>query len=205
VNWYGATAMRHWARWRPRAYAGISDPDAFFTELGEEMAAQVEELADYLAGEDRPDEGYLDRVARLFTVRMVAEEIVLPQRVWPEPSPGRSRERGDRQRALRRAGTGVPGPPGCGRKPGATARHCAGGSSRITSGLSGGSWLSRAGGMRTGSPARIVGEGHRSAAEHVEIRHYAAPGQPFAQAAEGILDARPVKQGRGIAHAASIS
>jgi hypothetical protein len=114
VNWYGATAMRHWVRWRPRAYAGISDPDAFFTELGEEMAAQVEELADYLAGEDRPDEGYLDRVARLFTVRMVAEEIVLPQRVWPEPSPGRSRERGDRQRALRRAGAGVPGPPGVG-------------------------------------------------------------------------------------------
>jgi hypothetical protein len=88
VNWYGATAMRHWARWRPWAYAGISDPVAFFTELGEEMAAQVEELADDLAGEDRPGEGYLDRVARLFTARMAAEEIILPQRVWPRPEDG---------------------------------------------------------------------------------------------------------------------
>jgi hypothetical protein len=43
VNWYGAMAMRVWARWRPRAYAGISDPQAFFTELGEEVAEQVEE------------------------------------------------------------------------------------------------------------------------------------------------------------------
>jgi hypothetical protein len=88
VNRYGATAMRHWARWLPSAYAGISDPQAFFTELGEEVAAQVEELADYLAGEDRPGEGYLDQVARLFTARMVAEEIVLPQRVKPEPEDG---------------------------------------------------------------------------------------------------------------------
>ena len=88
MNWYGATAMRHCTRWRPRAYAGISDPQGFFTRLGEEMAAQVEELADYLAGEDRPGEGYLDRVARLFTARMVAEEVILPQRVWPRPEDG---------------------------------------------------------------------------------------------------------------------
>jgi hypothetical protein len=88
VNWYGAEAMRHWTRWRPRAYAGISDPVAFFTELGKEVAGQVEELADYLAGEDRTGEGYLDRVARLFTARMVAEEVILPQRVWPDPEDG---------------------------------------------------------------------------------------------------------------------
>jgi hypothetical protein len=81
VNWYGAVAMRNWARWYSRAYASISDPQAFFTELGEE----VEELADYLAGEDQPGEGYLDQVARLFTARMVAEEIILPQWAWPEP------------------------------------------------------------------------------------------------------------------------
>jgi hypothetical protein len=85
VNRYGVTAMRNWTRWWPRAYATISDPDTFFTELGEKVAAQVEELADYLAGEDQPGEGYLDQVARLFTARMVAEEIVLPQWAWPEP------------------------------------------------------------------------------------------------------------------------
>jgi hypothetical protein len=85
VNRYGVMAMRYWARWLPGAYAAISDPDAFFTELGEEVAGQVEELAERLAGEDRPGEGYLDRVARLFTARAVAEEIILPQRARPEP------------------------------------------------------------------------------------------------------------------------
>lgn len=43
----------------------------------------MDELADRLAGEDQPGEGYLDRVARLFTARAVAEEIILPQRVRP--------------------------------------------------------------------------------------------------------------------------
>jgi hypothetical protein len=85
MNRYGATAMRNWARWYPGAYASISDPDAFFTELGEEVAAQVEWLADCLAGEDQPGEGYLDQVAGLFTARMVAEEIIRPQWAWPEP------------------------------------------------------------------------------------------------------------------------
>jgi len=56
-----------------------------------------------------------------------------------------------------------------------------------------------------GGPARVVCEGHRGAAEHVEVCHYAAPGKPVAKAAEGILDSRAVKQWRGIAHAASIS
>jgi hypothetical protein len=80
--------MRHWAWWLPRAYAGISDPQAFFTGLGEEVAAQVEQLADDLGGEDRPGEGYLDQVARLFTARRVAVQVILPQRARPEPEDG---------------------------------------------------------------------------------------------------------------------
>jgi hypothetical protein len=87
VKRYGVMAMRYWARWWPAAYARISDPDHFFTELGDEAARQVEELADHAAGEDRPDAGYLDRVARLFTARTVAEEVILPQRVRPDPEP----------------------------------------------------------------------------------------------------------------------
>jgi broad specificity phosphatase PhoE len=88
VNRYGAVAMRYWVQWLPTAYAGISDPDAFFTELGEEVAGQVEELAERLAGEDRPGEGYLAPLSRLFTARAVAEEIIVPQRVKPEPEAG---------------------------------------------------------------------------------------------------------------------
>jgi hypothetical protein len=42
-------------------------------------------------------------------------------------------------------------------------------------------------------------------AEHVEVRDDAAPGQPFPEASEGVLDARAVEQRRGVGHAASIS
>jgi len=57
----------------------------------------------------------------------------------------------------------------------------------------------------TGSPPGIVGEGHRSATEHIQVGDHAALGKPVAETAKGILDARPVEQRRGIAHAASIS
>jgi hypothetical protein len=57
----------------------------------------------------------------------------------------------------------------------------------------------------TGSPPGIVGKGHSSAAEHLQVRDHAAPGEPLAETAESILDALPVEQRRGITHAASIS
>jgi hypothetical protein len=57
----------------------------------------------------------------------------------------------------------------------------------------------------TGSPPGIVGKGHRSATEHVQVGDHAAPGKPVAETAKGIFDTRPVEQRRGIAHAASIS
>ncbi len=38
MNRYGVIAQRHWARWLPRQYAAIGDPDRFFTALGEEVA-----------------------------------------------------------------------------------------------------------------------------------------------------------------------
>ena len=56
-----------------------------------------------------------------------------------------------------------------------------------------------------GSTARIVGQGHRGAAEHVDVGHHAALGQPVTKLAEGLLDALAIKQRRRFAHAASIS
>jgi hypothetical protein len=42
MNRYGVIARRHWARWLPRQYAAISDPESFFTTLGEEVARQID-------------------------------------------------------------------------------------------------------------------------------------------------------------------
>ncbi|HLX50462.1 MAG TPA: hypothetical protein VKS82_19215, partial [Streptosporangiaceae bacterium] len=45
----------------------------------------------------------------------------------------------------------------------------------------------------TGGPARVISEGHRRTAEHIQICHHAAPGKPVTEAAEGLLDARAVE------------
>ncbi len=84
MNRYGVIAQRHWARWLPRQYAAISDPESFFTALGEEVARQIDDLADDLPGEIRQGDSYLAHVGRLFAARAIAEELILPQRVLPE-------------------------------------------------------------------------------------------------------------------------
>jgi hypothetical protein len=81
VNWYGVIAQRHWARWLPRQYAAIGDPDSFFTALGEEAARQIDDLTDELAGETEPGDSYLARVGQLVAARALAEELLLLQRV----------------------------------------------------------------------------------------------------------------------------
>ena len=85
MNRYGAMARSHWARWLPQRYATISDPDSFFSTLGQETARQIDELAAELAGEDQPGEGYLEKAGRLAAARSQAEEIILPQQVLLPP------------------------------------------------------------------------------------------------------------------------
>lgn len=77
MNQYGAQARRYWREYLPGRYAQIEDPEAFFTDLGEEMADQVVELTDSIAGPDRPGEGYLGKVGRLNMARLSAEEQVM--------------------------------------------------------------------------------------------------------------------------------
>ena len=85
MNRYGVMARSHWARWLPRRYATISDPDSFFSTLGQETARQIDELAAELAGDDQPGEGYLEKAGRLAAARSQAEEIILPQQVLLPP------------------------------------------------------------------------------------------------------------------------
>ncbi len=84
MNRYGVIAQRHWVRWLPRQYAAISDPESFFTTLGEEVARQIDDLTDELVGEIKQSDSYLAHVGRLFAARAIAEELILPQRVLPE-------------------------------------------------------------------------------------------------------------------------
>ena len=84
MNRYGVIAQRHWARWLPKQYAAISDPESFFTTLGEEVARQIDDLTDELVGEINQSDSYLAHVGRLFAARAIAEELILPQRVLPD-------------------------------------------------------------------------------------------------------------------------
>ena len=77
LNHYGELARRQWEGCLPEIYQQVRDPGAFFAVLGEVIAHRIDELADYLAGDDQNDEGYLAKVARLTAARQRAQQRVL--------------------------------------------------------------------------------------------------------------------------------
>lgn len=87
MNQYGKQAQRHWQKWFPDRYRAITDPELFFTELGQSAATRITELQTELAGPDLPGESYLQKVGRLNSAKMQAEEIVLTEEVFPVPPP----------------------------------------------------------------------------------------------------------------------
>ena len=87
MNYYGEMARDHWARWLPARYAAIGDPDSYFSNLGNQAEARIDALADELAGNDQPGEGYLAKAGRLGQARRQAEEIVLQEMILLEPEP----------------------------------------------------------------------------------------------------------------------
>jgi len=84
VNRYGAQAMDHWQRTQPDRLNELDDPEAFFTQLGEDVSQAIEELARTLAGPSPPEEGYLQRLKRLNTARATAESHVIREMVLLE-------------------------------------------------------------------------------------------------------------------------
>lgn len=85
MNKYATQAMRHWETYLPQRYQRLPDPQQFFTEMGEQISAQVRELSLVLAGQDPPGEGYLDKVGRLNMARFQAEERVMREIALHEP------------------------------------------------------------------------------------------------------------------------
>ncbi len=94
MNQYAAMAERHWRRWLPSRVAAMEDPASFFSDLGEEVADQIEDLTMELAGDDPPGESYMDKVGRLNIARLRAEELVLRETVLLPPEPGMEEDDG---------------------------------------------------------------------------------------------------------------
>ncbi len=65
-----------WPWFGPPWYAEIEDPGAFWAAIARQFARQAGELADELAGDDPPGEGYLAKAGRLTAARHQAEEII---------------------------------------------------------------------------------------------------------------------------------
>ena len=85
MNPYGAQARKHWQTHLPERFAQIEDPETFFTDLGEEIEQQIEQLAATLAGPDPAEETYLDKVGRLNMARLNAESQVVRE-MLPAPT-----------------------------------------------------------------------------------------------------------------------
>jgi hypothetical protein len=79
MNSYGQRAMNHWRQCFPGQIEQMSDPQAYFTRLGQEMQARVQELQDQMAGPDSPEETYLAKVGRLNAAKAQAEELVMDE------------------------------------------------------------------------------------------------------------------------------
>ena len=90
MNQYGTRARDHWMVHAPHRVAAMEDPVAFFTQLGEEIQAQVTQLAtrleaDRVWGLENPgqrEDNYLQEVSRRMTAHRIAEEVVMSQLAW---------------------------------------------------------------------------------------------------------------------------
>ena len=79
MNHFGDLARRHWARYRPRQYGQIQDPETFFTVLGEQISDEIAELTAVLEGQPPAGETFLEKIGRLNMARLTAQEQVLAE------------------------------------------------------------------------------------------------------------------------------
>jgi hypothetical protein len=77
MNHYATLARQHWQTHLPNRYQQLSDPETFFTQLGDQAMEEIDALAEALEGEDQIGETFLAKAARLNTARADAESTVL--------------------------------------------------------------------------------------------------------------------------------
>jgi hypothetical protein len=88
MNEFGVMAEQHWQKFLPSRTAALEDPTVFFTDLGQQVAEEIETLTFELAGDPPEQETYLERVGRLEAARRQAREKVLSEQVLLPAEPG---------------------------------------------------------------------------------------------------------------------
>ena len=85
MNRYGRQLMRQMQQTDPTRFASVPDPEQHFTMLGEQLAVGIEQLAQSIAGPDRPGETYLEKVGRLNMARLNAESDLIAEAMIRDP------------------------------------------------------------------------------------------------------------------------
>lgn len=85
MNRYGQMAQDNWRRTAPEALAAIDDPEAFFTELGDEAQRQIDQAME--SSQAPKGETFEQRTTRLTQARHQAEEIVNRELLTPPQPP----------------------------------------------------------------------------------------------------------------------
>ena len=86
MNHHGEQAKRHWSRYLPTSYGRLEDPETFFSQLGEQADAEIEELYLEYAGPEIPGESAEDKQERLTQAMNRATEEVYAYLVTPSPA-----------------------------------------------------------------------------------------------------------------------
>jgi len=86
MNHYGEQALRHWRRHLPASYSKLEDPARFFTDLGAQAEAEIEDRYLEYAGPEIPGESAEDKQARLAQAMNRATEEVYAELVTPSPA-----------------------------------------------------------------------------------------------------------------------
>lgn len=85
MNHHGRLALEFSQQHRPTAFAAIPDTDRYFTQVGEEIAAEVSRLRDQILGPARPGEGPDELRSRSSQAQAAATEVVLSQHPLFQP------------------------------------------------------------------------------------------------------------------------
>lgn len=87
MNQFGAMAQDHWRRHRPAELAQLEDPERYFTELGEQVLAEIRGRREALESQSRGElgDGFLATLGRLNEIQSTVESDVLREMVYTEP------------------------------------------------------------------------------------------------------------------------
>lgn len=86
-NLYGQRLRDHYEKYRRDELEAMEDPTAFFVTTGDQMAAEIAELTETIAGPTPPGEDYVTRVGRRTAAARTAADEVMRKYLAPGLSP----------------------------------------------------------------------------------------------------------------------